>query len=94
MVLLQGASSGIHEEPVVDMENFIDDLLFMVGRVMNEKFMQTLDREVYRELKDPAEKRGVTLQEFLIAFVVPEWIKNCNGTERTSRHLCRERVGL
>jgi hypothetical protein len=48
---------------------------------MNAKFMQTLEKEVYMELKGMAKERGVTIQEFLRAVVVPDWI-HLNGKER------------
>lgn len=41
---------------------------------MNTKFMQTLEKNVYIELSDLAKERGVTIQEFLRAVVVPDWM--------------------
>jgi hypothetical protein len=38
------------------------------------KFMQTLDNKHYVELEILAKKRGITLQQFLRAVVVPEWM--------------------
>ncbi|MBO0887614.1 hypothetical protein J2P12_00785 [Candidatus Bathyarchaeota archaeon] len=51
---------------------------------MNTKFMQTLEREVYMELKELAKERGVTVQEFLRAVVVPDWMRTFNGGEHRS----------
>lgn len=41
---------------------------------MNTKFMQTLEKDVYIDLSDLARERGVTIQEFLRAVVVPDWM--------------------
>ncbi len=58
-------------------------------RVLNAKFMQTLEREVYMELKALAKERGVTVQEFLRAVVVPHWMRHINGGERRSHSKTR-----
>ncbi len=50
---------------------------------MNAKFMQTLEKEVYMELKAMAKERGVTVQEFLRAVIVPDWIQINRGDLRT-----------
>ena len=42
---------------------------------MNAKFMQTLEKEVYMELKAKAKEGGVTVQEFLRAVIVPDWMR-------------------
>jgi hypothetical protein len=52
---------------------------------LNTKFMQTLEKEVYMDLKTLAKERGVTVQEFLRAVVVPDWMRSYNGGERRSR---------
>jgi len=49
---------------------------------MNTKFMQTLDENVYAELKRIAKERGITVQEFLRAVVVADWLRSYNGRER------------
>ena len=51
---------------------------------LNEKFMQTLEKEVYRELVSMATERGVTIQEFLRAVVVPDWMR-MNGLDYRTR---------
>ena len=58
---------------------------------MNVKFMQTLDKRVYVQLKNLADNRGVSLQEFLRAIVVPYWMKHSNGSdEGFLRHKARQ----
>ncbi|HYY90789.1 MAG TPA: hypothetical protein VE955_02240 [Candidatus Dormibacteraeota bacterium] len=52
--------------------------------VLNTKFMQTLEKEVYMELKALAKERGVSVQEFLRAVVVPDWMRTFNGGEHRS----------
>ncbi len=47
---------------------------------MNAKFMQTLEKGVYMELKAMAKERGVTVQEFLRAVIVPDWMRT-NGRD-------------
>ena len=46
---------------------------------MNTKFMQSLDRNVYTELRRIAKERGITLQEFIRAVVIPDWLSLNNG---------------
>jgi predicted DNA-binding ribbon-helix-helix protein len=46
--------------------------------------MQTLEKEVYMELKALAKERGVTVQELLRAVVVPDWMRVFNGGEHRS----------
>jgi hypothetical protein len=46
-----------------------------MGIASNTKFMQTLDEKVYRELNVMAKSRGVSIQEFLRAIVIPYYIK-------------------
>jgi hypothetical protein len=42
-----------------------------VGRL--HKFIQTLDDDVYQEISSRAQERGVSLQEFFRAVIVPDW---------------------
>ncbi len=49
---------------------------------MNVKFMQSLDQGVYAELKRIAKERGITVQEFLRAVVVVDWLRSYDGRER------------
>jgi len=53
---------------------------FESGPGMNAKFMQTLEKGVYIELKAMAKERGVTVQEFLRAVIVPDWMRT-NGRD-------------
>lgn len=54
--------------------------------------MQTLDSNHYLELEILARKRGVTLQQFLRAVVVPEWMgENASGGGAESRRRIRTR---
>jgi len=46
--------------------------------------MQTLEKGVYTDLKALAKERGVTVQEFLRAVVVPDWMRDYNGGTRRS----------
>ncbi len=57
---------------------------------MNAKFMQTLEKEVYMELKAMAKERGVTVQEFLRAVIVPDWMRD-NGSENKTGSKFRTR---
>ena len=51
---------------------------------MNVKFMQTLDKGISRELKTLAKERRVTVQVFLRAVVLPDWLStNRKGNGRT-----------
>ncbi|OLB47289.1 hypothetical protein AUH73_03755 [archaeon 13_1_40CM_4_53_4] len=58
---------------------------------MNIKFMQTVERDVYRKLRDIAKERGVTVQELLRAVILPDWMANYNGKQRKSRMARAER---
>ncbi len=56
---------------------------------MNTKFMQTLEKGVYTDLRAFAKERGVTVQEFLRAVVVPDWMRDYNGGARRSHSKTR-----
>ena len=59
------------------------------------KFMQTIDRPVLRYLNKRAKRRGIILQEFLRAVVIPEWLidqkahKPRKGKKHHPRHASR-----
>jgi hypothetical protein len=75
--------NGLHQASCVDIVAIC--MMSALGtRVenLNAKFMQTLEKEVYVELKAMAKERGVTVQEFLRAVIVPDWMLNHNGKER------------
>jgi len=39
------------------------------------KFMQTLEQEIYDQLQEIANKRGIKVQELIRAVIIPEWLK-------------------
>jgi len=52
--------------------------------------MQSLDPQVYAELRKIAKDRGITMQELIRAVIVPDWMKkdegtNARGSQRRSR---------
>ena len=52
--------------------------------------MQTLQKEVYMELKAMTKERGVTVQEFLRSVVVHDWMGD-NGSENKTGSKFRTR---
>ncbi len=57
---------------------------------MPTKFMQSLDPQVYAELRKIAKDRGITMQELIRAVIVPDWMRNdeatgASGSPRRSR---------
>lgn len=42
---------------------------------MPTKFMQSLDPQVYAELRKIAGERGITMQELIRAVIVPDWMR-------------------
>jgi hypothetical protein len=59
-------------------------------RKMPTKFMQSLDPQVYSELRKIAKERGITMQELIRAVIVPDWMtkdetRNAGGSPRRSR---------
>lgn len=51
--------------------------------MLNTKFMQTLDSEVYNKLKAMAKERGVSVQELVRAKVIPDWLRFNNSHRKT-----------
>jgi hypothetical protein len=47
---------------------------------MPTKFMQSLDPQVYAELRRIAKDRGITMQELIRAVIVPDWMRKGAGT--------------
>jgi hypothetical protein len=47
---------------------------------MPTKFMQSLDPQVYAELRKIAKDRGITMQELIRAVIVPDWMRKGEGT--------------
>jgi len=59
-------------------------------RVLPTKFMQSLDPQVYGELRKIAKERGITMQELIRAVIVPDWMnkdrsRNAGGSPTRSR---------
>jgi hypothetical protein len=57
---------------------------------MPTKFMQSLDPQVYAELRKIAKERGITMQELIRAVIVPDWMSKdeelgSRGSLRRSR---------
>ncbi|OLD14024.1 MAG: hypothetical protein AUI50_06165 [Crenarchaeota archaeon 13_1_40CM_2_52_14] len=58
---------------------------------MPTKFMQSLDPQVYAELRKIAKDRGITMQELIRAVIVPDWMtkdeskSGAGGSPRRSR---------
>ena len=58
---------------------------------MPTKFMQSLDPQVYAELRKIAKDRGITMQELIRAVIVPDWMSKdaskvgAGGSPRRSR---------
>ncbi len=56
---------------------------------MPTKFMQSLDPQVYAELRKIAKDRGITMQELIRAVIVPDWMRkggtSSGGSPRRSR---------
>ncbi len=53
--------------------------------------MQTVERDVFRKLRDIARGRGVTVQELLRAVILPDWMASYNSKQRKSRRVRAER---
>jgi len=49
-------------------------------RKMPTKFMQSLDPQVYAELRKIAKEKGITMQELIRAVIVPDWMKRDEST--------------
>lgn len=54
------------------------------------KFMVAFDEKVFREIDRDARNRNISLQAFLRAVVVPEWIEG--GDVRTTRPFNRREI--
>ncbi|HEV2119823.1 MAG TPA: ribbon-helix-helix protein, CopG family [Candidatus Bathyarchaeia archaeon] len=58
---------------------------------MATKFMQSLDPQVYAELRKMAKERGVTMQELIRAVIVPDWMDK-DGSRRAGTSPGRSRT--
>ncbi len=45
--------------------------------------MQSLDPQVYAELRKIAKDRGITMQELIRAVIVPDWMRKGEEAEET-----------
>ena len=71
---------------------------------MATKFMQSLDPQIYAQLRKMAKDRGITMQELIRAVIVPDWMKKTSGSQksnakvpvskRPSRRLRRPRAAI
>jgi hypothetical protein len=52
---------------------------------MPTKFMQSLDPQVYAELRKIAKERGITMQELIRAVIVPDWMRKDESPRGSSR---------
>ncbi len=46
-----------------------------IQRDTNRKFMQTIGEDMFRQLENLAEEKGVRVQTLLRAVIIPEWVK-------------------
>jgi len=63
-------------------------------RVLNKKFMQTLDTDIYNTLDIVAKENGIPVEELLRAVVVPDWMEfvSANAPRRNTRLANSSRV--
>ena len=52
---------------------------------MPTKFMQSLDPQVYAELRRIAKDRGITMQELIRAVIVPDWMRKDDSPNQSPR---------
>ncbi|HZD12426.1 MAG TPA: hypothetical protein VE177_02780 [Candidatus Binatus sp.] len=52
---------------------------------MPTKFMQSLDPQVYAELRRIAKDRGITMQELIRAVIVPDWMRKDGAPAQSAR---------
>jgi hypothetical protein len=45
--------------------------------------MQSLDPEIYAQLRKMAKDRGITMQELIRAVIVPDWMRKAGGAQQT-----------
>ncbi|TMI42717.1 hypothetical protein E6H23_04365 [Candidatus Bathyarchaeota archaeon] len=58
---------------------------YVFYRRRNRKFMQMLEGDQIRRLTRLARRRGIGLQEYLRAVVIPEWLWNQKADKRPKR---------
>jgi len=57
--------------------------------MVKSKFMQSLDPQVYSELKRVARDKGVSVQELIRALIIPDWIRTQDNSEKGSSKRAR-----
>ena len=53
------------------------------------KFMQSLDPQIYTQLRKLAKERGITMQELIRAVIVPDWMKRTGESQKGASKLGR-----
>ena len=54
--------------------------------------MQSLDPEIYAQLRKMAKDRGITMQELIRAVIVPDWMRKAGGSQEASSRTGRKAV--
>ena len=54
--------------------------------------MQSLDPEIYSQLRKLAKDRGITMQELIRAVIVPDWMRKAGGAQPNSGRAIRKGV--
>ena len=54
--------------------------------------MQSLDPEIYTQLRKMAKERGITMQELIRAVIVPDWMRKAGGAHPSSGRASKKAV--
>ena len=60
--------------------------------ILATKFMQSLDPEVYSELRKIAKDRGISMQELIRAVIVPDWMMRAGSSHPQTSAMRRKPV--
>ena len=52
--------------------------------------MQSLDPEIYAQLRRMAKDRGITMQELIRAVIVPDWMRKAGASNLSSGRASRK----
>jgi hypothetical protein len=52
--------------------------------------MQSLDPEIYAQLRKMAKDRGITMQELIRAVIVPDWMRKAGGVQQMATRSSRK----
>lgn len=52
--------------------------------------MQSLDPEIYAQLRKMAKDRGITMQELIRAVIVPDWMRKAGASHLSSGRAARK----